>query len=248
MQAAAQKWVDSSISKTINVPEDIDFEAFKDVYMQAYETGCKGCTTYRPNAVTGSVLTVSETADETPSTSTGGEVIYMSEPLSRPQALEGQTYKLKWPMSEHAIYITINDVIVGGRRQPFEVFINSKNMEHFAWTVALTRMISAVFRRGGDVSFVVEELKAVFDPRGGAWMNGKYVPSILAAIGGVIERHLISIGMIDGEGMGLKEDPQAQVVNLGNTPGPACPNCGQFGMQMIEGCMTCPNCGHSKCG
>ncbi len=251
MQAAAQEWVDSSISKTINVPEDISFEAFKDVYMQAYETGCKGCTTYRPNAVTGSVLSVA--SDETPKQASsggtsGGEVVYIAEPLDRPGALEGTTYKLKWPMSEHALYITVNDVIIGGRRQPFEVFINSKNMEHFAWTVALTRMISAVFRRGGDVSFVVEELKAVFDPRGGAWMNGKYVPSILAAIGGVIERHLIAIGFIEGEGMGLKTDPKAQVVNLNERPGPACPNCGQFGMQMIEGCLTCPNCGHSKCG
>ena len=247
MQAAAQEWVDSSISKTINVPEDISFDAFKDVYLQAYETGCKGCTTYRPNAVTGSVLAVSE-AEVKPPVETTGDVVYIAEPLDRPQALEGQTYKLKWPESQHAIYITINDMVVGGRRQPFEVFINSKNMEHFAWTVALTRMISAVFRRGGDVSFVVEELKAVFDPRGGAWMNGKYVPSILAAIGGVIERHLIAIGFIEGEGMGLKTDPQAEVVNLGDNPGPACPNCGQYGMQMIEGCMTCPNCGHSKCG
>ena len=253
MQAAAQEWVDSSISKTINVPEDISFEDFKDVYLQAYETGCKGCTTYRPNAVTGSVLAVSESKDsaETPvreAPPTDGEVIYISEPLDRPQTLEGNTYKLKWPDSEHAIYITINDIVVGGRRQPFEVFINSKNMEHFAWTVALTRMISAVFRRGGDVSFVVEELKAVFDPRGGAWMQGKYVPSILAAIGGVIERHLVAIGFIEGEGMGLKSDPQAQVVNLDQPRGPACPACGQFGMQMIEGCMTCPSCGHSKCG
>ncbi len=249
MQAAAQEWVDSSISKTINVPEDISFEAFKDVYMQAYETGCKGCTTYRPNAVTGSVLSVSEAeAPEQANEAATGEVIYIEEPLDRPAALEGQTYKVKWPGSEHSLFITVNDIIIGGRRQPFEVFVNSKNMEHFAWTVALTRMISAVFRRGGDVSFVVEELKAVFDPRGGAWMNGKYVPSILAAIGGVIERHMISIGFIEGEGMGLKSDPQAQVVNLGETPGPACPNCGQFGMQMIEGCMTCPNCGHSKCG
>ena len=122
-------------------------------------------------------------------------------------------------------------------------------MEHFAWTVALTRMISAVFRRGGDISFVVEELKAVFDPRGGAWMQGKYVPSILAAIGGVIERHLIAIGFIDGEGMGLKSDPQAQVMAVGapNPRGPACPSCGEFGMRMVEGCMTCPSCGHSKC-
>ncbi|KPQ15522.1 MAG: adenosylcobalamin-dependent ribonucleoside-diphosphate reductase with TSCPD domain NrdJ1 [Rhodobacteraceae bacterium HLUCCO18] len=275
MQAAAQPWVDSSISKTINVPADIGFEAFKDVYLEAYETGCKGCTTYRPNDVTGSVLSVEEkpraseaggvsplplvsnipgeapkaAGAEPPARWAGdSDVIYMSEPLDRPQSLEGHTYKLKWPDSDHALYITINDIILHGHRRPFEIFINSKNMEHFAWTVALTRMISAVFRRGGDVSFVVEELKAVFDPRGGAWMNGKYVPSILAAIGGVIERHLIFIGFIDGEGMGLKTDPQAEVVNLGRPAGPACPSCGQYDMRMIEGCLTCANCGHSKCG
>jgi ribonucleoside-diphosphate reductase alpha chain len=258
MQAAAQKWVDSSISKTINCPEDISFEAFKDVYLEAWETGCKGCTTYRPNDVTGSVLTVSETADAVPGGQPeegreevavrDGEVIYISEPLDRPAALEGHTYKLKWPESEHALYITINDIVTAGRRRPFEIFINSKNMEHFAWTVALTRMISAVFRRGGDVSFVVEELKAVFDPRGGAWMEGRYIPSMLAAIGGVIERHLVAIGFIAGEGMGLKSDPQAEVVNLTGARGRACPRCGQFEMRMVEGCMTCGACGHSKCG
>jgi len=259
MQAAAQKWIDSSISKTINCPEDISFEEFKDVYMQAYETGCKGCTTYRPNDVTGSVLSVSEeksspevvAKDDDEPMQPHGDVIYMSEPLDRPQSLEGSTYKLKWPDSEHAIYLTVNDIIVGGRRRPFEVFINSKNMEHYAWTLALTRMISAVFRRGGDVSFVVEELKAVFDPRGGAWVQGKYIPSILAAIGGVIERHLISIGFLEGEGKGLKSDPQAEamVVNADSKPrGKACPSCGQFDMRMVEGCMTCASCGHSKCG
>ncbi len=258
MQAAAQKWVDSSISKTINCPEDISFEAFKDVYLQAWDSGCKGCTTYRPNDVTGSVLSVTEAEDKTPSEAPaqvphdfpadGGEIVYMSEPLDRPNALEGQTYKLKWPDSNHAIYITINDVVLNGHRRPFEVFINSKNMEHFAWTVALTRMISAVFRRGGDVSFVVEELKAVFDPRGGAWMQGKYVPSILAAIGGILEKHMIQTGFLAGEGMGLKTDPQAEVVNLGDAPrGPSCPSCGEFGLRMVEGCMTCPSCGHSKC-
>ncbi|QPH55720.1 adenosylcobalamin-dependent ribonucleoside-diphosphate reductase [Pontivivens ytuae] len=244
MQAAAQKWVDSSISKTINCPEDISFEDFKDVYLEAWNTGCKGCTTYRPNPVTGSVLSVEE--KETPK-SDPGEVVYIAEPIDRPEVVEGQTYKIKWPNSEHAIYITINDIVVGGRRRPFEVFINSKNMEHFAWTVALTRMISAVFRRGGDVSFVVEELKAVFDPRGGAWMEGKYIPSILAAIGGVIEKHLINIGFLDGEGLGLKEDPAALRVNDA-APGPACPNCGAFEMRMQEGCLTCGNCGYSKCG
>lgn len=255
MQAAAQKWIDSSISKTINCPEDISFDAFKDVYMQAWDLGCKGCTTYRPNDVTGSVLTVSESSDKVPGESAdapqevdGGDVIYMSEPLDRPQSLEGSTYKLKWPDSEHAIYLTINDIVIGGRRRPFEVFINSKNMEHYAWTLALTRMISAVFRRGGDVSFVVEELKAVFDPRGGAWVQGKYIPSILAAIGGVIEQHMVAIGFLEGEGMGLKSDPQAQVVNMDAPRGKACPSCGQYDMVMIEGCMTCRSCGHSKCG
>ncbi|MEO1610786.1 MAG: hypothetical protein AAFU55_00265, partial [Pseudomonadota bacterium] len=199
-----------------------------------------------------SVLSVEEkveTAPEDEAPKTGGDVIYMSKPLDRPEQLEGATYKLKWPESAHAIYITLNDVVIGGRRRPFEVFINSKNMEHYAWTVALTRMVSAVFRRGGDVSFVVEELKAVFDPRGGAWMGGRYVPSILAAIGGVIERHMVEIGFIEGEGLGLKSDPKAEVVAVGEAPqGASCPSCGARAMRMMEGCMTCGECGYSKCG
>ncbi|MFT4149370.1 MAG: adenosylcobalamin-dependent ribonucleoside-diphosphate reductase [Paracoccaceae bacterium] len=251
MQAAAQEWVDSSISKTINCPEDISFEDFAQVYMAAWDQGCKGCTTYRPNDVTGSVLTVSETSEKTPAEAPqqahGGEVVYLSEPLDRPGALEGATYKLKWPGSEHALYITVNDIVIAGHRRPFEVFINSKNMEHFAWTVALTRMISAVFRRGGDISFVVEELKAVFDPRGGAWMEGRYIPSILAAIGGVIERHLIEIGFIEGEGLGLKSDPKAAVVAIGSKAR-ACSSCGSYDLRMVEGCMTCASCGYSRCG
>ena len=257
MQAAAQSWVDSSISKTINCPEDISFDDFKEVYMAAWDQGCKGCTTYRPNDVTGSVLTVSEATDKAPGEApdqvrgavSSGEVVYLSHPLDRPAALEGQTYKVKWPGSEHALYITINDIVIAGHRRPFEVFINSKNMEHFAWTVALTRMISAVFRRGGDISFVVEELKAVFDPRGGAWMEGRYIPSILAAIGGVIERHLIDIGFIDGEGLGLKSDPKAELMRVGEAPrGKSCPACGSYDLRMVEGCLTCGSCGHSKCG
>lgn len=247
MQAAAQKWIDSSISKTINCPEDISFQEFKDVYMEAYETGCKGCTTYRPNDVTGSVLSVSESSEKAPEVDTGADVIYMAEPLDRPKSLEGSTYKLKWPESAHAIYLTVNDIVVDGRRRPFEVFINSKNMEHYAWTLALTRMVSAVFRRGGDVSFVVEELKAVFDPRGGAWVDGKYIPSILAAIGGAIEHHMVAIGFIDGEGMGVKFDPASNVQPLERPKGASCPSCGET-MHMQEGCMTCASCGHSKCG
>ena len=242
MQAAAQPWIDSSISKTINVPADIDFEAFKDVYLRAWDEGCKGCTTYRPNDVTGSVLSSEPAAPE------AAEVVQLFAPLDRPGTLTGETYKIRWPASEHALYITINDIELDGQRRPFEIFVNSKNMEHFAWTVALTRMISAIFRRGGDVSFVVEELKAVFDPRGGAWMQGRYVPSILAAIGGVIERHMIATGFLL-EGPGLAPDgPDAAARSAEAPPGPACPNCGSHDVHMAEGCATCASCGFSKCG
>ena len=249
MQSAAQKWIDSSISKTINCPVDIDFNTFKEVYMEAWRGGCKGCTTYRPNEVTGSVLSVSEDSNKVSELDKKADVVYIGEPLARPESLEGSTYKIKWPDTEHAIYITINDIVLNERRRPFEVFINSKNMEHFAWTVGLTRMISAVFRRGGDVSFVVEEMKAVFDPRGGAWIRGKYVPSILAAIGGVIEQHMISIGFLEAEGMGLKGDPQSVVTEISHMSSKiSCSSCGSFNVRKIEGCDTCASCGYSKCG
>lgn len=250
MQAAAQKWVDSSISKTINCPEDISFDDFKEVYIQAYDTGCKGCTTYRPNEVTGSVLSAASEEKSASDQEVNGDIIYMSEPLDRPSTLDGNTYKLKWPDSEHAIYVTINDIIVNDKRRPFEVFINSKNMEHFAWTVGLTRMISAVFRRGGDVSFVVDELKAVFDPRGGAWVGGKYIPSILAAIGGILEEHMMKIGFIKDSDTSLfhKSGEVTKVENLKLSRQKSCTSCGQFDLQMIEGCMTCRSCGYSKCG
>ena len=250
MQAAAQKWVDSSISKTINCPEDISFDDFKEVYIQAYDTGCKGCTTYRPNEVTGSVLSAASEEKSLSDQEVNGDIIYMSEPLDRPSTLDGNTYKLKWPDSEHAIYVTINDIIVNDKRRPFEVFINSKNMEHFAWTVGLTRMISAVFRRGGDVSFVVDELKAVFDPRGGAWVGGKYIPSILAAIGGILEEHMMKIGFIKDSDKSLfhKSGEVTKVENLKLSRQKSCTSCGQFDLQMIEGCMTCRSCGYSKCG
>jgi ribonucleoside-diphosphate reductase alpha chain len=190
--------------------------------------------------------------------------------------LPGQTYKIRWPDSEHALYITLNDIIQDGRRRPFEIFINSKNMEHFAWTVALTRMISAVFRRGGDVSFVVEEMKAVFDPRGGAWMEGKYVPSLLAAIGDVIEQHMVEIGFLppkrrrdaplEGEAVTLAISSHGNPPLPGRDPGITgegasrgaargggggfrqCPKCGEAALIRIENCDQCTSCDYSKCG
>ena len=293
MQAALQRHIDSSISKTINCPPDIGFEAFKDVYLEAYDLGLKGCTTYRPNAVTGAVL--SRTTAASPTTSPpgpdhgpgtaavaqpgqetraapaaarerAGEIVYMAQPLQREPVLEGLTYKLRWPSSDHAIYITINDINQGGRRRPFEIFINSKNLEHYAWTVALTRMISAIFRRGGDVTFVVEELKAVFDPQGGQWINGRYVPSLLAAIGGVVESHMLRIGfltpraspeeaaVVEPHALAPGQEKAAGGPGDGALAaavvprGRICPRCNHPALHHREGCWVCDNCSYSKCG
>ena len=257
MQAAAQKWVDSSISKTVNCPVDISFEDFQAIYELAYELGCKGCTTYRPNEVTGSVLSVTEApkaeaVDDVriPVMAESTPLVFM-EPAQRPDTLEGATYKIKWPGSEHAIYVTISDIMENGRRRPFEIFINSKNMEHFAWTVALTRMISAVFRRPHDSRFVAEELKAVFDPKGGAWVGGKYVPSVLASIGGVIEQHMKAIGYIEPlspklEAMVEKTEKLQEVIARQN--GTLCPKCSSSNVKNESGCFQCIDCGESKCG
>ena len=260
MQAAVQRWVDSSISKTINCPENISFESFKDVYMAAWETRCKGCTTYRPNDVTGSVLSIEsdskpETPEEPETTEQALETdIQMIRPYPRPSEITGHTYKIKWENSN--IYVTINNIWDEyGNLIPFEIFINSKKMEHFQWTVALTRMISAVFRRGGDISFVTEELKNVFDPNGGAWINGNYVPSLIALLGQTIERHLDNIGYGNGPNEFFDqtehEEPtkntQPNVTASGQKP-EQCPECGSFSFIRVSGCLTCQNCGYSKCG
>jgi ribonucleoside-diphosphate reductase alpha chain len=243
MQAAAQKWVDSSISKTINCPADIPFENFADVYLQAWKLGCKGCTTYRPNAVTGSILSVDEKPKDEPVTEVGPELPPVAL-IGRPEVLQGSTYKVK-TSSEHAMYISMTYTIENGQKRPFEVFMNSKNMEHFAWTVALTRMISAIFRRGGDVSFVVEELKAVFDPRGGSWIKGRYVPSDAAAIGGVIEQFMKEINYIPSEAeiIPVKDHAEVSVEKV-----ELCPKCHSSNMKNESGCLACLDCGHSKCG
>jgi len=179
--------------------------------------------------------------------------------LERDEILEGSTYKIKTPASEHAMYITVNDVVMGRgtdneHRRPFEIFINSKNMEHFMWIVALTRVISAIFRKGGDVTFLVEELKAVFDPRGGYFKKGgKYMPSLVADIGEVIQQHLISIGMLEGqldtpELQAKKQKIKERFGDSALKNAMQCPKCAGMSLVRMDGCDTCMECGHSKCG
>ena len=194
----------------------------------------------------------------------GGKVVRIHEKLERPEVLIGSTYKIKTPVSDHAMYLTINDIVMNEgteheHRRPFEIFINSKNLDHFQWIVALTRVISAVFRKGGEVAFLVEELKAVFDPRGGSWVDGKYVPSLLAAIGDVIERHMIAIVFLPDprrEQEELQRMAARKVANLADGLGNGdagsmrmrhCPKCNSPTLIRQEGCDLCTSCGYSKC-
>ncbi len=195
----------------------------------------------------------------------------MSENISRPETLRGSTYKIKTPLSEHALYITINDVVLNEgtaheQRSPYEVFINSKNMDHFQWVLALTRVVSAVFRKGGDCTFLVEELKAVFDPKGGYFKKGgRFMPSLVAEIGDCIEKHLIDIGMLRTEELDehqrkLIDEKRAQIESKSARAAPVeekgsyppgaqlCNKCMTKAMVMMDGCMTCLSCGDSKCG
>ena len=198
-------------------------------------------------------------------------VVHMHEQIERPETLLGSTYKIKTPLTEHALYVTINDIVLNQgtqheKRRPFEIFINSKSMDHFQWVVAMTRVISAVFRKGGDVTFLIEELRSVFDPRGGYFKKGRYTPSLVAELGDVIECHLKMIGLIKTEEMDDHQkkflaEKRAQLESRdqtidaakddgGSFPSDAqlCAKCSTKAVIKMDGCMTCLNCGDSKCG
>ncbi|MEO5378589.1 MAG: TSCPD domain-containing protein [Magnetococcus sp. DMHC-6] len=182
--------------------------------------------------------------------SVNAKVVQMQPLLDRPEDLEGATYKVKTPLSEHALYVTINDIVINGHRRPFEIFINSKNMDNFAWIVALTRVLSAVFRHGGDAVFLVDELRSVFDPRGGYFKpGGKYMPSLVAEIGDVIEKHLIKIGIIQPPEASPELEAKRKIARDEGLFGSSlCPKCSQMSVIRLDGCDTCLECGYSKCG
>lgn len=220
--------------------------------------------------IVGYKVATEEQVQEAAAQEAESNIIQMHEKVSRPEELAGSTYKIKTPMSDHALYLTINDIILNQGtdhelRRPFEVFINSKNMDHFQWIVALTRVLSAVFRKGGDCTFLVEEMKAVFDPQGGYYKpGGKFMPSLVAEIGWAIEDHLQKIGMlkkpeIPEHQQKIMDQKRAEfestvtatpTADTGDFPANAevCKKCSVKAVILMDGCMTCLNCGDSKCG
>ena len=257
IQAALQKYVDSSISKTINVPTDYPFEKFVDLYLQAHDAGLKGCTTFRPSDHIAGVLIRKEDKkkEEAPAAPAPQEPP-ANTPPKRPDELTGTTYKIKTPQSPDAFYITINDLVdENGNHRPYELFINTKNLHHFSWIVAMSRLISAVFRHDPKPKFLVEELKSIYDPNGGFFNHGKYVPSLAAEIGYVLEHHLRLCGVIEDpaakaapavEKVEAKEEkPAAKSVNSGKM---LCPQCSERELIHSENCQKCLACGYSKCG
>ncbi len=251
MQAALQKHVDSSISKTINVPADFPFEDFKDIYLDAYEQGLKGCTTFRPSEhIMGVLVKDEDKAREKEREKEKAQVDDIK--VVRPFVLEGVTYKIKTPLAADALYLTINDGVENGNRRPYDIFINTKNLQHFSWIVAMTRLISAVFRREPDPSFLVEELKSIYDPNGGYFQKGKYIPSLAADIGRIIEEHLMNIGLMPRKDAAPASSLQRTLPGVSSdSPGNGfaiCPQCGERALTCQENCLKCTACLYSKCG
>ncbi|MDC0949018.1 NrdJb [Gammaproteobacteria bacterium] len=249
-----------STSKKIDRPI-ISYSVKKNVEASAEPIAAPVVPVAEPSAPSPALFADSEGASN---------VIQMHEKLARPDALEGSSYKIKTPLSEHSLYVTINDIVLNPgtpweKRRPFEIFINSKNMEHYQWIVALTLIISAVFRKGGDVAFLVEELRSVFDPKGGYFKRGgKYMPSLVAEIGEAIDTHLKKIGMIQDRSLDSGQqalvdekrreahsrEPVAPAEPDDDYPAEAvlCKKCHTRALVMMDGCMTCLSCGDSKCG
>ncbi len=262
IQSRVQRWVDASISKTLNIPTEMPYEEFVEVYSQAYAAGCKGCTTYRPSDVRGSILTdaskdnKNNSGQDQSKDSAKAETEVEAVLRERPEVLSGQTIKIKWPNRASAIYLTINS---DQANVPFEVFITSKDGTNAEWTTALSLMITAIFRKGGNVSFITSELKQIQSVRDGAWIKGKWFGSLPAYIGHIIEKHLGAIvvkssNQLSGQSGEQSEfdtevelEPVIQPVTY-TTVGEICTKCNAPAVSYVEGCKKCTNCGDSECG
>ncbi|MEI8395576.1 MAG: adenosylcobalamin-dependent ribonucleoside-diphosphate reductase [Rhodospirillaceae bacterium] len=244
MQAACQRHVDASISKTINCPPDMSYEEYQAVYRLAYDLGCKGCTTYRPSGVRGSILRTEPVSEDGERAGDGT----IQEPARRPDTLLGKTYKIKWPLTEENLYVTINDIEEQGRRRPFEIFIASRSAEHAELMSALTLTLSAVMRRSENPLFLVEDLERVRAAQG-AWVNGRYMHGVVALIASVMRRHLEELGLSGNRPSGAAPRPPVILrAPAGQPGGDTCPKCDSPSLFRQEGCKRCASCGYSTCG
>jgi ribonucleoside-diphosphate reductase alpha chain len=241
MQAASQRWIDASMSKTINVPKEMPYEQFVKVYDLAYTLGCKGCTTYRPSDIRGSILS----DPNAPQTGSGDSARTIAP---RSEALSGKTYKINWPSLTSALYLTVNH---DDRGHPFEIFLNSKDARYHDWATALTVMITSIFRQGGDISFVARELQTIQSLNDGTFKEGRHHPSLAAFIGHKLDQHINS----------LQEPQQSNVIKaIAVAPltfgqpvsitgaGEKCPQCSTMSLFRQEGCKKCVSCGFTTCG
>lgn len=252
IQAAVQEWVDASVSKTINCPKDLPFDEFAAVYDRAYDSGCKGCTTYRPSPVRGQILSDANVGS---GDAAGGDIIPESKPDPRPEVLPGKTYKIKWPSLASSLYLTVNR---DEHDQPFEVFISSKSSVNADWMTAVSLLITAIMRMQKGISFLPEELKSIHSAHDGAWIGGVYYGSLIGYIGHVLERALIvdENEYEDVELTGVTSPRVAALLGKGTMPKigavyldgvELCPKCGNPAFIHQEGCKVCRSCGFSSC-
>lgn len=233
IQACCQEFIDASVSKTINIPKDLPFEDFKEVYTKAYAWGCKGCTTYRPSDVRGSILSA---VDEAP----GNAPIDVHAPAERPVVISGRTYKARWPHDNASYYITINEL----NGKPFEMFISSNSSKYSDWTTALSLTISAIMRLGVDISFIPDELRKVQSFTDGAWIKQRYYGSLVALIGETLGEHLDRDDICESNEAIIEEVQDTQTQQKGEQ----CPQCGLPTLTKLEGCLRCTNCDFNLCG
>lgn len=249
IQGACQKWVDASVSKTINIPEDMPYERFVEVYELAYLYGCKGCTTYRPSKWRGSILTTVGDKDTNEAKTSEGRSFIIGSGINRPEILSGNTYKVKWPSLSSSMFVTINYDEVG---HPFEIFFASKDAKFQDWMTGLTLMISGILRSGIDPAFIPYELKQVVSTHDTGFYNKKFYGSLVARVGDVIEQDFIRHGIIKTDGASLFTNQSTTVPSEWNNPlAPSnrsrCPKCNQPTLIHKEGCEDCTSCGFSKC-
>jgi ribonucleoside-diphosphate reductase alpha chain len=258
MMAAAQRWIDASISKTINCPADMTFDHFRDVYAEAYAAGLKSCTTYRPNPESGRGAVVVDATDVKVVLDDRGAIAKetsdtVPDKVPMQEVASGKRYRLKWPHDDNALYVQIFDYVDhAGVRRPNELFLSSKSVRHEEWLRALSLLVTAIFRRGGDASFIIEELRSVYSARGGAFVDRRYEGSIVAAIGSVIERHMRDLGLLVASNV-IMAAPEPEPCDhvaaaLDKTYRETCDECGAPSVVRKDGCRTCYNCGHSDCG